>query len=316
VLTRRATLRLPKHPLGGRAPFASAAPEGVLDDSADAVSVPGHGGMHLTAYEVFCIYICQLRPPGDSPQRRPAPRIHAGTELVLPAGMNSLPIAYWLFLSALVLGSVLGVGALLGGVDVDTDVEADLDADVDADIEGDMDADASAEGDGSGSAEAHGGGFWAALGVGRVPLGLLVALDLLLFGGLGVIGAESLTPWLARYAAATLWLPVALVGGVWLGARVARFVARRLPTEETYAVSRDALIGRIARAELDVDARFGRAKVIDDGGALHFVRCRSTGPRIAAGTELVLTDRDPETGVYTAVAADLMGRDSAHTKPC
>ncbi|MBN1607663.1 MAG: DUF1449 family protein, partial [Polyangiaceae bacterium] len=169
-----------------------------------------------------------------------------------------------------------------------------------------------AQGEGPGAAEAHGAGFWAALGVGRVPLGLLLALDLLLFGGLGVVGAESLARWLPRSVAATLWLPVALVGGACLGARVARFVARRLPTEETYAVSRDALIGQIGRAELEVDARFGRAKVIDDGGALHFVRCRSTGPRIAAGTELVLTDRDAETGVYTAVVADLMGRDSAH----
>jgi membrane protein implicated in regulation of membrane protease activity len=226
--------------------------------------------------------------------------------------MNSLPTAYWLFLSALVLGSVLGVGALLDGVEVD----AALDADVETDVEGDMDADANAEGDGSGSAEAHGGGFWAALGVGRAPLGLLLALDLLLFGGLGVVGAESLALWWPRSLAATLWLPIALVGGVYLGARGARFLARRLPTEETYAVSRDALIGQIARAELDIDARFGRAKVTDDGGALHFVRCRSTGSHIAAGTELVLTDRDPETGVYTAVAADLMGRDSARSKLC
>ena len=237
-------------------------------------------------------------------------------ELELPAAMNALPIAYWLFLSALVLGSVLGVGALLGGAEIDADGDADLDADAETDLEGDMDADANAEGNEPGATEAHGAGFWAALGVGRVPLGLLLALDLLLFGGLGVVGAESLARWWPRSVAATLWLPIALVGALYLGARVARCVARRLPTEETYAVSRDALIGQIARAELDVDARFGRAKVVDDGGALHFVRCHSTGPRIAAGTELVLTDRDPETGVYTAVAADLMGRDSAPPKLC
>ncbi|MBN1605152.1 MAG: hypothetical protein JW940_00890, partial [Polyangiaceae bacterium] len=81
----------------------------------------------------------------ESPRRRAAARMRRGTELELPVGMNSLPIAYWLYLSALVLGSVLGAGALLGGVEVDTDldadVEADLDADVDTDIEGDMDED-------------------------------------------------------------------------------------------------------------------------------------------------------------------------------
>jgi membrane protein implicated in regulation of membrane protease activity len=239
--------------------------------------------------------------------------------------MATLPLTYWLFLTAMAVGAVLGIGALLGGGDLDADADADVD--VDADLEVDADVDADLDGDVDGDADAHAapggalttaadasegavaqlfGSVLGALGFGRIPFGALLSLNTLLFGGSGVVLSELLTPWCGARAAGLLALPLAALSSLLLSARVAAAIARYLPSVESHGATRSDLIGRLGRTELDVDGRFGRVLVRDSGGALHQVRCVTGGTRLPRGVEVVLTDFDPDSNVFTVVAADLL----------
>ncbi|HVJ13782.1 MAG TPA: hypothetical protein VM686_00010 [Polyangiaceae bacterium] len=194
--------------------------------------------------------------------------------------MVALPWTYWLFLSSLALGALLGLVAVLGG---------------------DHDA-----GDGDDGELTE--GLLSLLGFGRIPLGALLTIDLLLFGGIGIVSTELLGAILPRALATAAALPLALVLAPLLGARLARVLGRRLPGLESHGVSRYGLVGRLGKAELRVDAAFGRAHVVDDGGALHQVRCITRGEPIERGAELVLLELDEATGSYVVERADFSAR--------
>jgi membrane protein implicated in regulation of membrane protease activity len=198
--------------------------------------------------------------------------------LIQGSRMTALPALYWLYVCALGLGGLLGVAALFG-----------------ADAEPDAEPDASAEGD---AGEAVLGAWLSTLGVGRVPLGVLLTMNLLLFGGLGLAASELLRAVLPFGIAVWVALPLAALIAISLSARAARWVGRVLPSVETHGARRSDLIGRMGRAELAIDAEFGRAKVVDFGGATHQLRCVTSGPRIGPGTEIVVTDVD-ERGVFS-----------------
>jgi hypothetical protein len=213
----------------------------------------------------------------------------------------------WLFLAALALGSLLGLGALLG------EAIPSLDADVDSEALATEGGDADAVG-----SDADGVDFWSVLGVGRAPLGLLLSLDLLLFGGAGIVATELFGAWLP--AGPTAWASgsVALVAGPLLGARIARVVGRLAPSFETHGVGRGSLVGRFGSADIEIDTRFGRARVRDAGGALHLVRCVTRGPVIPTGTALVVVGYDAPRAVFEVERADqLLGaeRERARRSP-
>ena len=199
----------------------------------------------------------------------------------------------WLFLTALVLGTMLGVGALLGG---DT-------PSLDAELHPEVIAPDTADGE-TLEAEGAGGDLWSLLGVGRLPLGLLLSLDLLLIGGIGIVASEVLQALLPLGVASPLTLAAAFVGGPALGARIARSIAHRLPSVESHGAKRSALVGRFGRAELEIGSTFGRARVRDAGGALHFVRCVCNHRAIPAGVAIVVVDLDTSNGVYEVERAD------------
>jgi hypothetical protein len=206
----------------------------------------------------------------------------------------------WLFLTALVLGTVLGVGALLGET-----------PSLDAELHPEAIAPDTADGE-TLEAEGAGGDFWSLLGVGQVPLGLLLSLDLLLVGGIGIVAGEVLQAWLPLGAASPLTLAAALFTGPALGARIARGIARHLPSVESHGAKRRALVGRFGRAELEIGSTFGRARVRDAGGALHFVRCVCHHRPIPAGVAIVVVDLDATNGVYAVERADqLLGSHEA-----
>lgn len=123
-------------------------------------------------------------------------------------------------------------------------------------------------------ADGHAGGDllgW--LGVGQVPLLMLLVVLLALFGMAGIaiqqfaasfLGAP-LSPWLAAPAAAVAALPLTSI--------TARALARIMPHDETTAVSLDSLVGK--RATITVgSARRGspaQARVRDVHGQSHYV---------------------------------------------
>lgn len=118
------------------------------------------------------------------------------------------------------------------------------------------------------------------LGVGRVPLLVLLIAFLAIFGLLGLAGQQlataftgaPLTPWLAAPAAAVAALPLTGVA--------ARGFARVLPQDETSAVELDELLRRSATI-VTGEARHGhpaRARAEDRFGQAHYIMVEPDRP--------------------------------------
>jgi membrane protein implicated in regulation of membrane protease activity len=138
------------------------------------------------------------------------------------------------------------------------------------------------------------------LGVGRVPLLMLVVVFLAAFGLIGLVLQQVLGPlpvWLAAPAAAAAALPVTGLG--------ARGLARIMPQDETTAVSLDTLIGKRGTVTVGT-ARSGspaQARVRDIHGQSHYVMVEPHDPAhsIAEGETVLLVRRDGH--VFTALGA-------------
>ncbi|HWQ14492.1 MAG TPA: hypothetical protein VNL77_16960 [Roseiflexaceae bacterium] len=164
-----------------------------------------------------------------------------------------------------------GFGDSDADADVDADVDLDADVDADADLDADADVDAGAHASGSG---AHGGdGALALLGVGRVPLMLVLMVFLASFGALGLVAnaligglAGGYPGWaLAVTLVGSALAAVPLTGG--LSRQVARVAAR-----STTAVSNQQLVGRVGVVvSPSVSRTYGRVQVRDGHGSLHTV---------------------------------------------
>lgn len=111
------------------------------------------------------------------------------------------------------------------------------------------------------------------INVGRLPLLMLIVVFLFGFGMTGLIGQRMVAgvigqpgPWfLAAPLAFAVALPVTRVFG--------RGVARIMPRDETTAVSRDSLVGRVAVIVTGeaAQASAAQARVRDEHGQVHYV---------------------------------------------
>jgi membrane protein implicated in regulation of membrane protease activity len=145
-----------------------------------------------------------------------------------------------------------------------------------------LDADADMDG---------GGDLLGWLGVGQVPLLMLLVVFLAVFGLAGIAIQQMAGPlslWIAAPAAVAAALPLTAVG--------ARGLARIMPQDETTAVSLDSLVGR--RGTITVGAaRAGspaQARVRDAYGQPHYVMVEphDAAHPIGEGETVLLVRRD------------------------
>ena len=134
------------------------------------------------------------------------------------------------------------------------------------------------------------------LGVGHLPLLMVLVLFLALFGVIGLsiqhfmtsLTGSTLTAWLAG--------PLAAVVAVPLTGLLARPLARILPRDETTAINIDSLAG--LRAEIvtgrAVPGSPARARVHDYHGQPHYVMVEpdNAGQSFAEGEEIILVRRE------------------------
>lgn len=140
------------------------------------------------------------------------------------------------------------------------------------------------------------GGPLAWLGVGRVPLLVVLVAFLAIFGVVGLAGQQAaagllggpLSAWIAAPAAAAISLPATRLA--------ARGLARVLPGDETSAIELDELAGRSAvlvsgRAELGHAAR---ARAEDRFGQAHYVMVEPdrSGVTFREGEAVLLVRRE------------------------
>lgn len=173
------------------------------------------------------------------------------------------------FLAALgccVALAAMQIVAGLGDADADVDTGVDVDTDLDADIDPDIDVDADAEAD-------AGSGALALLGVGQIPLMLILMVFLGCFGAIGLL-ANTIVAGLAGGYPGWALLAVLLLSALLalpltgaLGRQVARVAAR-----STTAVTSAQLVGRVGQVvSAGVSRSYGRVQVRDAHGSLHTV---------------------------------------------
>lgn len=134
------------------------------------------------------------------------------------------------------------------------------------------------------------------LGIGRVPLPMIVQMFALCWGVVGILGNQM---WLSAIPSPTVIqvipsLMAALLGGL-VGARLsAEIIGRLLPQEESAAVSRDGLYGLSGRVVFPVDESNGRVHIYDEHNTLHDERCRVVSGHlpIPKGQTVLVVDRD------------------------
>lgn len=173
------------------------------------------------------------------------------------------------FTLALLTGIVLALLQLFGGFG-DNDAEVEAAPGGDLAVDGDLDADAPA---GAGGQLAAPAGPLAALGVGRVPLVLIIMALLSSLGALGLF-ANSLLSAMANPYPGAAFVPVfllAAIGALPLTRVISGGLARMAPRTST-AVNHEDLVGRAGMVvSAGVSQTYGRVAVRDRYGTLHTV---------------------------------------------
>ena len=251
------------------------------------------------------------------------------------------------FLAPFLLGLIyLGVYAASGVTFGDVDADADMDGDVGFDADSDVDADIDADGEvathadlhadhdvavgphDGGHGHGHGSGtqhqsssssspFAATLswlGIGVVPLSIVLMVLLLTFGGIGFA-----TNVLARDYFAAAWqpivisLPLALLGSMAITGGIARGIGRFVPLNESSAHRRHELLGAVGEAVFAIDEETGLVSVRDSSGNLLQVACRIGAGRepIAKGSRVKLVAYHAPRNVFVGMKANVQNSNPA-----
>jgi len=156
------------------------------------------------------------------------------------------------------------------------------------------------------------------LGIGRVPLSILLMAFLITFSIIGWSINQILMPWVRTPA---IFFPISCVSAFVLGICAMKLVAsvlgRYLKPIETAAVSRTSLTGRIGTTSIVVTPTFGQVLVRDDHGTQHKVVCRvaEDAETIPAGRRVLLirftredVGRGPVRGYYLVEPYDVTAK--------
>ncbi|HEY7089362.1 MAG TPA: hypothetical protein VH518_14795 [Tepidisphaeraceae bacterium] len=183
------------------------------------------------------------------------------------------------------------------GVDHDVDADADADADVDHDIDHDVDTDADADSDAdtdtdtdhdaehdasehetATSSSSSSSSLWQAmhlLGVGSVPVSMVLLFLLLTWGSIGFLANQAARPHVPQpWMVAIVSLPIGAMGSLLITSVLTRLIGKYMPMRETYARRRHELLGSTGEAIYQIDEKFGMVSVRDDRGDLFQVPCR------------------------------------------
>ncbi len=194
------------------------------------------------------------------------------------------------------------------GHDLSHDVHVDHSVDMSHDLHHDVAHDADHAGDHAAQVEHHGGWNWVhlltALGIGQVPMALILMSLSMLWGFIGWTSNQVLAEPLKSPA---VFVPIsvllAFVGSVVFTRYLARLFSRLVPSVETYGVTRARLLGKTGEARYPISETFGEALVRDRYGQLHQVSCRTLPGKevIPSGTKVILYQFDSDQDLFYVV---------------
>ncbi len=189
------------------------------------------------------------------------------------------------FLFALIGSVLFALLQILGGFgDADGDVDVDADIDADIDFSGDFMED-----------------LLSILGVGRVPVMLIIMTFLGMFGLIGLLINAINRQLIANFSAFSI--AGALIGSFLLAffitGRISRGIAKLIP-DNSAAVSFEQLVGRIGLvSSTSVSTTYGRVLVRDIHGTNHTVYAIvAAGEPVPERSEVALLSYDPGRRCY------------------
>jgi hypothetical protein len=153
------------------------------------------------------------------------------------------------------------------------------------------------------------GGLLLWINAGRLPLLILLVLAFGVFSIEGFLlqGVAHMVGTAVPVAIAAL---VAAAGSIPVIRTTSRGIARIIPRDETYAVSDDDFVGKIAMVSVGpLDQGLpGRVRLKDVFGNWHTVSARAhrDSPALAVGTSVLLVDRDARSFIAISAPADLI----------
>jgi membrane protein implicated in regulation of membrane protease activity len=185
----------------------------------------------------------------------------------------------------------LGLGADYGhDMDHDFDHDMDHDADHDTDHDSGHDQDAGQE-----------SAFWriaSVLGVGQVPVMVVLLTFCFIWGFCGYVLNRLLEPvLLTPFIFLPITLGVTLVVSVVLTGQIAKLVGKIFPKTTTYASKEEDLVGKEAETLYMVDQNGGTIRVRDDNGTLLQYPAYAD-KEIPANSKVVLVRFDQEKGAF------------------
>jgi membrane protein implicated in regulation of membrane protease activity len=199
---------------------------------------------------------------------------------------------------------LMSVGLSIGDHDVDVahdvhldaahDVHLDAGHDVHAEAGHDAEHEAHAGHDGHAHHLSLLGSVLSLLGIGKVPISVILISFFSLWGGVGLalnglFGADAIVKTLAFTA-------LAAVGGTRL---LAEGLGRLMPREESYHTPKEDLVGQVGEVLYEVTPSSGTVRLRDPTGNLLDLDCRSwNDERIPSGTRVDLVEYDPATDVF------------------
>lgn len=157
----------------------------------------------------------------------------------------------------------------------------DVDADIHADVHGDLHFD-----------------FLSWLGVGRLPLLMLIVIFLAIFGIGGLVLQQLLRDWTGAALATLAAVPLVGAGALPLTGLAARLLAPILPRDFTTAVPLDVLVGKGAQVVTGRASQGSpaRARAEDQHGQVHYIMVEpeNAGQVFQEGEQVLLVRREGE----------------------
>jgi len=146
------------------------------------------------------------------------------------------------------------------------------------------------------------------LGIGRVPLSIVLPMFWIIWSFVGFVSNTLLARLIAAQPAYVLVsIVMATVIAATITGQVARMFARFMPRTQTYGVDREDLVGSVGVAGYPgVSQRFGEARVYDVHNNQHIVACRIRldGDPVKTGEHVLLIDYDRTNRVFLVEAYD------------
>ncbi len=133
------------------------------------------------------------------------------------------------------------------------------------------------------------------LGIGQVPITLLLGIFMFCWGACGMAMNQFFSG-ISKYPNAYIWpsMGITFLVSFVITRMMAAIVARTLPTEETFGISRNELVGSTGKAVFTISAIGGTVDIYDKYGTVHREQARTSDEdgNVIPGTEVLILDYD------------------------